>query len=294
MAQVKNILFIMADQLRHDYLGCTGHPHIKTPNIDALAADGMLFDHAYVQATVCGPSRMSFYTGRYMSSHGSTWNLVPLRVGEPTLGDHLRKIGVRTALVGKTHMTADVEGMARLGIDPGSAEGVYAQECGFEPFERDDGLHPDIRVDPDLAYNNYLRTLGYDTPNPWHTAANAGRSETGDVLSGWYLRNASEAADIAEEHSETAYMTDRAVDFIDEAGASPWCLHLSYIKPHWPYIAPAPFNTMYGEAHVVPPVRSQGERNDPHPVYAAYQAHPESETFSRDGVREKVIPVYMA
>ncbi len=60
-----NILFIMADQLRWDYLGCTGHPHIKTPVIDALAARGVNFTRAFVQAPVCGGSRMSFYTGRY-------------------------------------------------------------------------------------------------------------------------------------------------------------------------------------------------------------------------------------
>ena len=53
---------------------------------------------------------MSFYTGRYMRSHGSHWNGWPLRVGEPTLGDHLKKIGVRNVLVGKTHMAPDLEG----------------------------------------------------------------------------------------------------------------------------------------------------------------------------------------
>ena len=63
---------------------------------------------------------MSYYTGRYMRSHGSNWNNFPLRIGEPTLGDHLRKLGVRTALVGKTHMKSDDEGMQRRhrsGID---------------------------------------------------------------------------------------------------------------------------------------------------------------------------------
>jgi arylsulfatase A-like enzyme len=107
MAKVKNILFIMADQLRADYLSCYGHPHIETPALDALAARGVRFTNAYLNATVCGPSRMSYYTGRYMSSHGSTWNTVPLRVGEPTLGDHLRMLGVNPVLVGKTHMAAD-------------------------------------------------------------------------------------------------------------------------------------------------------------------------------------------
>jgi arylsulfatase A-like enzyme len=98
----KNILFIMCDQLRFDYLGCYGHPHLKTPNIDALAARGVRFDRAYVQSPVCGPSRMSFYTGRYMRSHGANWNGFPLRVDEPTLGDHLAELGMRTVLVGKT------------------------------------------------------------------------------------------------------------------------------------------------------------------------------------------------
>src|SRR3954464_10897710 len=62
MSATKNILFIMCDQLRFDYLGCYGHPHLKTPNIDALAARGLRFTNAYVQSPVCGSSRMSFYT----------------------------------------------------------------------------------------------------------------------------------------------------------------------------------------------------------------------------------------
>ena len=107
MPKPKNVLWIMCDQLRYDYLGCTGHPTLKTPNIDAMAKRGVRFSKAYVQSPICGPSRMSFYTGRYMRSHGSHWNGWPLRVGEPTLGDHLNKIGVRNVLVGKTHMAPD-------------------------------------------------------------------------------------------------------------------------------------------------------------------------------------------
>ena len=156
----KNVLWIMCDQLRHDYLGCAGHPTLKTPNIDALAKRGVRFSNAYVQSPICGPSRMSFYTGRYMRSHGSHWNGWPLRVGEPTLGDHLKKIGVRNVLVGKTHMTPDLEGLKALGIAPDSMIGVHVSECGFEPYERDDGLHPDSRPRP--RYDAYLRRRGYD------------------------------------------------------------------------------------------------------------------------------------
>jgi len=58
----------MCDQLRADYLFCAGHPTLETPNIDAFAARGLRFNRAYTQSPVCGPSRMSFYTGRYLIS----------------------------------------------------------------------------------------------------------------------------------------------------------------------------------------------------------------------------------
>ncbi len=288
-----NILFIMADQLRWDYLGCTGHPHIKTPAIDALAARGVNFLRTFVQAPVCGGSRMSFYTGRYNVTHGATYNNFPLRLDEKTIGDYLRPLGYRVALVGKTHMAADHEAMARLGIDPGSSAGVLAAQCGFEPYERDDGLHPDQSADPNLAYNTWLRQLGYRSDNPWHDFANSAAGDGGEVLSGWSMRHARRPARVKEEHSETAYMTDRALAFIDEAGAGPWCLHLSYIKPHWPYVAPAPYHAMYGPDHVIAANRSEAERADPHPVVAAFMAHEESRNFSRDEVRQTVIPTYM-
>ena len=293
MSKIKNILFVMADQLRADYLSCYGHPSLHTPHIDTLAARGVRFSRAYVQAPVCGPSRMSFYTGRYVSSHGSIYNGVPLRIGEMTMGDHLRPLGMRVVLVGKTHMAADRVGMARLGVDPYSIEGVYASQCGFEPYERDDGLWPDQIVPDDLPYNKYLRELGYGADNPWHDYANAAEGEAGEILSGWLMRNASKPARVKEEHSETAYMTNRAMQFIDEAGDKPWCLHLSYIKPHWPYIAPAPYHAMYGRDDIVPPNRHRRERQNPHPVYAAFMKHEESVNFSRSKVRDAVIPAYM-
>ncbi|GGO81800.1 phosphonate monoester hydrolase [Marinobacterium nitratireducens] len=293
MAKKPNILFIMADQLRADYLGCNGHPTIRTPNIDALAARGVNFTRAYCQAPVCGPSRMSFYTGRYASSHGASYNNVPLRVDERTLGDYLRPEGYRVALVGKTHMRRDVEGMQRLGVDPDSSRGVLISECGFEPYERDDGLHPDQSVNPDLRYNEYLRSQGYESHNPWHDFANSAEGDDGEVLSGWSMRNCHLPARVREEDSETAYTTRRAMDFISESEGEPWCLHLSYIKPHWPYMAPAPYHELYGVDDVLPAARSKQELEQPHPVVGAFMKHPESESFARDEVRERVIPAYM-
>ena len=295
--RTKNILFIMCDQLRWDYLSCYGHPRLATPHIDGLAAKGVRFTRAYVQSPVCGASRMSFYTGRYVQSHGASWNGVPLKVGEMTLGDYLRPLGLQTVLVGKTHMRADQEGMERLGIDPGSIIGVRVAECGFDPYERDDGLHgvgPDGRYDAQVPrYNRYLNDKGYAGDNPWHDWANAAQGEGNRLASGWAMRHARKPARVREEDSETPYMTGRAMDFIREAGDAPWCLHLSYIKPHWPYIAPAPYNDMFAADDVLPVVRSEEERQDPHPIYAEFMDLRVSKAFAREEVREEVIPVYM-
>ena len=291
----RNILFIMCDQLRADYLSCYGHPHLHTPNIDALAARGVRFDQAFVQSTICGPSRMCTYTGRYMRSHGSTQNGVPLKVGELTLGDHLRPLGVRTALVGKTHMIADTDGMERLGIAADSIIGVRVSECGFEPYERDDGLHPDGPYSPNPVYDSYLRAQGFQAENPWEQWANSGQAADGSLQNGWLWSHADKASRLPEEHSETPYMTRRAMQFMAEAKADgrPWCLHLSYIKPHWPYIVPAPYHAMYGPDHVLPARRSAAERVEPHPILGAFQAERYSQVFNRPGARERVIPAYM-
>ncbi len=296
MTQIKNILFIMADQLRWDYLSCYGHPNLHTPNIDKLAAKGVQFDRAYVQSPVCGPSRASCYTGRTVFSHGSTWNRVPLPIGELTLGDYLQPVGVRTAVIGKTHMMADKEGMARLGLNEETEIGCIISEPGFEPFERDDGLHPTPglrRRGGKLRYNDWLRELGYEGENPWNDYANSAEGENGEVLSGWELRHSNLPARVKEEHSETAYMTRRAMDFIEESGDTPWLCHLSYIKPHWPYMAPAPYHDMYGPDTFLPVIRDEAEKVDPNPVFGAFMDMQVSQTFSRDEVRETVLPAYM-
>jgi len=293
MAKVRNILFIMCDQLRADYLSCYGHKTLQTPHIDSLAKRGVRFDRAYCQSPNCGPSRASFYSGRYVFSHGATWNFIPLPVGEQSMGDYLRAAGMRVAVVGKTHMYADRDGMARLLITPDSDRGQYLAEAGFEPYARDDGIHPDSKVNPKLAYNAYLRSHGMDGANPWHTWANAGVDENGEVASGWYFRNAHRPTRAPDEHSETAYVTHRAMDFIREQGEKPWLLHLSYIKPHWPYIAQAPYHDMYKREDVQAPIRGEHERQDDHPVYAGYRQHPEGVAFSRDADRFNVIPAYM-
>ena len=290
-----NILFVMYDQLRFDYLSCAGHPHLNTPNFDRVANMGVRFTNAYAQSTICGASRMSFYTGRYVHSHGAAWNGFPLRVGEHTMGDHLRRAGMDCWLIGKTHMKADAEGMARLGLAPDSTIGARQAECGFDVWHRDDGLWaqgPDGFYDENRSpYNEYLKSKGYDGENPWHDYANAADNE-GEIASGWIFANADKAANIAEEDSETPWLTSEAIRFMKET-KGPWCAHVSYIKPHWPYIVPAPYHDMFGHNQVPAATRHAKELENPQPVFGAYMENRIAQAFQKEEVRNKVIPAYM-
>lgn len=290
MAAVRNILFIMCDQLRADHLSCAGHPHLKTPNIDALARRGVFFPRAYVQSAVCGPSRMSFYTGRYMFSHGATWNRVPLSVREKTIGDYLRPAGIRVALAGKTHVLPDLDGLERYGIEAGSAFAALLRNGGFEELDRYDGHSP---PGTESGYPAFLRQHGYAADDPWSEFVIAAAGPQGETLSGWHMRNARLPARVKEAHSETAYMTDQAIRFVEAQGEEPWFLHLSYVKPHWPYMAPAPYHAMYGPQDCLPLNRSEAELVDQHPVLAAYRRHEESVSFSRPDGPSTVRPTYM-
>lgn len=292
---VRNLLFVMCDQLRADHVSGYRHPHVArlsrplTPALDALAARGTLFENAFVQSGVCGPSRMSFYTGRYVSSHGATWNRVPLSVAEPTLGDHLRTAGRRLVLIGKSHVMPDRRGLARLGMDGAGELAALLARGSFAEDLRHDGHH----AEPHATYAQWLRERGYDGDDPWSEHVISVLDEEGRVQSGWNMRWCHRPARVREEHSETAYTTDRAIAFIRAQGDAPWALHLSYVKPHWPYIAPAPYHALYGRDDALPVVRDRRELDEAHPVLAAYRQQEECANFCRDEVIANVRPAYM-
>lgn len=284
----RNVLFIMCDQLRADHLSCYGHPYLHTPNIDLLAQRGNRFSNAFVQSGVCGPSRMSFYTGRYVSSHGASWNCVPLPASEMTLGAYLADQRMRLALCGKSHFSSDQATYRRLGIEGDSELGALLREGYFTLVDRYDGH----RAEPVGSYAQYLRERGYDSEDPWSDYVISAIDERGQIVNGWHMRHSHLPARVAEQDSETAYTTNQAIDFIERHRDEPWVLHLSYVKPHWPYMAPAPYHNRYTADQCLPVVRHPDELRDAHPVVAAYRRQEESVNFARDETIRVVRPAY--
>ena len=99
-----NFILITTDQQRADHLGCYGNPVLRTPNIDAIAQRGVVFDRCYVASPVCMPNRGAIMTGRMPSAAGVRMNGVPLPLDASTFVDALREAGWRTALFGKCHL----------------------------------------------------------------------------------------------------------------------------------------------------------------------------------------------
>jgi arylsulfatase A-like enzyme len=129
----RNILFITTDQQRYDSLGCNGGAIARTPVVDRLAAEGVRYERAYNQNTVCMPARSTMLTGQYVRTHGVVANGVPLPVDAPSVAAYLaEKAGYRTALLGKAHFEPGFDPRrARRhravawfrAIDPGAARG---------------------------------------------------------------------------------------------------------------------------------------------------------------------------
>ena len=104
-----NIIFYFTDQQRWDTCGCFGQPLDITPNLDALARDGVKFDNAFSPQPVCGPCRALFQTGKWPTETGCFRNNIMLPAGVKTLGSYIEEAGYETAYIGKWHLASDGE-----------------------------------------------------------------------------------------------------------------------------------------------------------------------------------------
>jgi arylsulfatase A-like enzyme len=236
MPASKNVLLIVVDQWRGAMLPKLGADYLKLPNLDRLCAEGVTFRNHFTQAVPCGPARASLLTGQYMMNHRAVQNTIPLSSRFTNLAHELRRGGYDPALVGYTTTTPDPRQTApndpRFFVLGDIMEGFHSVGA----FENRD------------AYFGWVASQGFEMPKTreeiWLPKGAPGAGATG------------RPAVIPKELSDTAWFTERGLDYLRGRGGKPWFLHLGYYRPHPPFIAPEPYNSMYRPEDMPKPVRA--------------------------------------
>lgn len=235
-----NILFITADQLRQDCIGCYGNTVIRTPHIDRLAQDGIIFQRAYTAATLCVPSRQSILTGQYPSKHGSRGNRSAIPEGTTTFVSVLGDAGYNTAAFGKMHFHPTY---ADYGFDIMK----LAEQDGDGRFKDD--------------YHQYLAGQGlHDKWDEWDQIAEKRAGAPPDY---WESYGAI-VSEIPEEHYHSTWIANQTIEYIKNyQEESPFFAWMSFIKPHHPFDPPAPYDNAYSPDEVIIPQASGGWEEKP-------------------------------
>ena len=229
----KNLLLITADQWRGDCLSVVGHPTVDTPHLDMLAADAVVFRNHFTQCLPCAPSRASLYTGTYLQNHRVIENGVPLDHRHTNIALELKKAGYETVLVGYTDTAPD----PRV-YEPGDPELKNCKRI-LPGFDRYLGMSSLFLPD---HWAKWLQERGYPIPENLSdlyykpVERYPGIENRGKTFA---------PAPYPKELSDTAFLTDQAENYLRSSGERPWFLHLSYFKPHRPYLAPEPYNRMF-------------------------------------------------
>jgi arylsulfatase A-like enzyme len=252
---VRKVLFLSADQWRGECLSALDHPCVRTPHLDALAADGVLFRNHYCQTSPCGPSRTSMLTGMYMMNHRSLRNGTPLDARFTNLALEVRKAGYDPTLFGYTDTSPDPRRYAP--DDP-----VLKTYEGVLP-----GMTVGLQLPEHMAaWIADLKAKGYDLPR--------GRAEVYKPVAnypGAEGRGHSFAPPVfSADDSETTFMANAILRFLSVRRAEHWFVHGVFLRPHPPIIAPEPYNAMYDPAAVPMPRRaaSPGHEKTQHPFLA--------------------------
>ncbi|MFT8242548.1 phosphoric/sulfuric ester hydrolase PehA [Roseomonas sp. BN140053] len=254
MAQRRNVLLVVVDQWRADFVPALGAGFLRTPNLDRLCREGVTFRNHVTTTVPCGPARASLLTGLYLMNHRAVQNTVPLDARHVSLGKALREMGYDPALIGYTTTTPDPRTTAPR--DPrfttlGDLMDGFRSVGAFEPSM--DG------------YFGWLAQKGYRLPP---NREDIWLPEGEDAVPGATDRPSRITADL----SDTAFFTERALTYLKGKGEKPWFLHLGYYRPHPPFIAPEPYNRMYRPEDMPAPVSSpswQAEAEQ-HPLLSFY------------------------
>jgi arylsulfatase A-like enzyme len=238
MADARNVLLIIADQWRGDSLGSVGHPACITPNLDALAADGVTFRRHYGQSAPCGPARASMLTGLYVMNHRVVANGVPLDATLPTLATEALRAGIDPVLVGYTTTTPDPRTTGPG--DPRFRE-IGDVMDGFRIFAHFDEV--DFRT-----YFGWAEGLGMVLPADPQDAWRPTEGPLGPTA---------RPSQVPAQASDTAWSGRHALDFLRTTRPDrPWLLHLGFFRPHPPFAAPAPYNDIVTADRIPPRLRA--------------------------------------
>lgn len=216
-AEKPNFVIILADDLGYGDLGCYGHPTIRTPNLDRMAAEGMRFTDFYSAAEVCTPSRAALLTGRYPVRSGMTHDrfrvlrresMGHLPDSEVTLAQLLKTQGYSTGAVGKWH----------LGNWMNNPDG-HPMKHGFDFYF---GLPHSNDMNPTPLHSKEASNSLDPDPKNWEAPLFLGEKLIEQP---------------ADQTTLTRRYTEQAVKFIHEKKAGPFFLYLAHTFPHTPLFA---------------------------------------------------------
>ncbi len=242
---------------------------VRTPNLDALAREGVLFANHFANAVPCGPSRASLHTGMYLQNHRSGTNGTPLDSRHTNWAKEVGRAGIDPVLFGYTDTS----------VDP---RGIEADDPWLRTYE---GPLPGIRIDTMMgesprAWVEWLRAKGFDMPDDIRYAYGV-RAAGADYEDGAPVPK---PLALPAEVDDTSFLVDRCIDYIRGA-KGPFVAHLSILRPHPPFIAPEPYNAMYDPRDVPGFVRraTPDEEGAQHP----WLAHQLSRKLFRAPANEK-------
>jgi arylsulfatase A-like enzyme len=231
----RRVVLITADQLRADALNFDDSSIVRAPHLRSVARDGVMFAQHYSVTAPCGPSRTSLLTGTYPFVHGSVHARAPFDGNRTNLAFEARKRGLRPVLIGYTDTNVEPLYPDGTGVMPGFEVEVYFNLSDF-------GL---AGWRARLAARGLCENFFGSGSLASHESTDAG-SRYADFL-----------ANYSTVDGDTAYVADAAIDFINEHAAEAFLLHVSFLRPHPPLVAPERFSRLYQGVALRPPSRRQ-------------------------------------
>ncbi|WP_105615546.1 sulfatase family protein [Vallitalea okinawensis] len=239
--QQPNILMIMVDQMRNDYIGINGATHVNTPHIDKLAKRGMVFSNCFTNSPICAPARIGLATGMQPSNIGALDNNAYLPLGIKTYYQALRDEGYHVGCVGKL----DLAKPSKFNGIKGDRPCNYA--FGFtKPFEVEGKMHAANTEEPIGPYTQYLHDKGLLTTFHEHRM---------DFKRKGFYRNLIENSCLNEEDYADVFVADKTIKAINEMDEDfPWHLFVSFPGPHDPFDPPKRYADQYLDREMPDPV----------------------------------------